>query len=36
MNVHIMKEGKNWAGVAYLDDGTMAVVDNAKRRQQTY
>jgi uncharacterized protein YacL len=32
MNVHIMKEGKEYGqGVAYLDDGTMVVVDNAKR-----
>ena len=27
-----MKEGKEYGqGVAYLDDGTMVVVDNAKR-----
>jgi uncharacterized protein YacL len=32
MNVHIMKEGKEYGqGVAYLEDGTMVVVDNAKR-----
>jgi uncharacterized protein YacL len=32
MNVYIMKEGKEYGqGVAYLDDGTMVVVDNAKR-----
>jgi uncharacterized protein YacL len=32
MNVHIMKEGKEFGqGVAYLEDGTMVVVDNAKR-----
>jgi uncharacterized protein YacL len=32
MNVHILKEGKEYGqGVAYLDDGTMVVVDNAKR-----
>ena len=32
MSVHIMKEGKEYGqGVAYLDDGTMVVVDNAKR-----
>jgi len=32
MNVHIIKEGKEYGqGVAYLDDGTMVVVDNAKR-----
>lgn len=32
MNVHIMREGKEYGqGVAYLEDGTMVVVDNAKR-----
>ena len=32
MNVHIIKEGKEYGqGVAYLEDGTMVVVDNAKR-----
>lgn len=32
MNVKILKEGKEpGQGVAYLDDGTMVVVDNAKR-----
>jgi len=32
MNVHIMKEGKEYGqGVAYLEDGTMVVVDHAKR-----
>ncbi len=32
MNVYIMKEGKeSGQGVAYLDDGTMVVVDNARR-----
>jgi uncharacterized protein YacL len=32
MNVKILKEGKEQGqGVAYLDDGTMVVVDNAKR-----
>lgn len=32
MNVTVMKEGKERGqGVAYLDDGTMVVVDNAKR-----
>jgi len=32
MSVHIMKDGKEYGqGVAYLDDGTMVVVDNAKR-----
>lgn len=32
MNVYIMKEGREYGqGVAYLDDGTMVVVDNAKR-----
>jgi uncharacterized protein YacL len=32
MNVKILKEGKEpGQGVAYLDDGTMVVVDNAKK-----
>lgn len=32
MNVYILKEGKEAGqGVAYLDDGTMVVVDNARR-----
>lgn len=32
MNVYIIKEGKEYGqGVAYLDDGTMVVVDNARR-----
>jgi uncharacterized protein YacL len=32
MKVFILKEGKEYnQGVAYLDDGTMVVVDNAKR-----
>ncbi|MBI4596103.1 MAG: TRAM domain-containing protein [Candidatus Tectomicrobia bacterium] len=32
MTVRILREGKEYAqGVAYLDDGTMVVVDNAKR-----
>jgi len=32
MRVFILKEGKEYNhGVAYLDDGTMVVVDNAKR-----
>jgi len=32
MNVFILKEGKEYGqGVAYLDDGTMVVVDNARR-----
>lgn len=32
MNVKILKEGKeSGQGVAYLDDGTMVVVDNARR-----
>ena len=32
MNVFISKEGKEYnQGVAYLDDGTMVVVDNARR-----
>jgi uncharacterized protein YacL len=33
MSVFILKEGKEYAqGVAYLDDGTMVVVDNARQR----
>ena len=33
MNVFILKEGKEYnQGVAYLDDGTMVVVDNARSR----
>mgnify|MGYP002629177517 CR=1 FL=1 len=33
MSVFIMKEGKEFnQGVAYLDDGTMVVVDNARSR----
>ena len=32
MNVFVIKEGKEYnQGVAYLDDGTMVVVDNARR-----
>ncbi len=32
MNVFILKEGKEYnQGVAYLDDGTMVVVDNARQ-----
>ena len=32
MRVFILKEGKEHnQGVAYLDDGTMVVVDNARR-----
>jgi hypothetical protein len=32
MRVFILKEGKEFnQGVAYLDDGTMVVVDNARR-----
>ena len=32
MRVFILKEGKEYnQGVAYLDDGTMVVVDNAER-----
>ena len=32
MNVRVLKEGKEEGqGVAYLDDGTMVVVDNAKQ-----
>ena len=33
MNVFVIKEGKEYnQGVAYLDDGTMVVVDNARTR----
>jgi uncharacterized protein YacL len=33
MNVFITKEGKEYnQGVAYLDDGTMVVVDNARSK----
>jgi uncharacterized protein YacL len=33
MNVKILKEGKEMGqGVAYLDDGTMIVVDNGKKQ----
>ncbi len=32
MNVYIIKEGKEYnQGIGYLDDGTMVVVDNARR-----
>ena len=32
MRVYVMKEGKEYnQGVAYLDDGTMVVIDNARR-----
>ncbi len=32
MNVYILKEGKEYnQGVAYLEDGTMVVVDNARK-----
>jgi uncharacterized protein YacL len=32
MNVFVLKEGKEYGqGVAYLDDGTMVVVDNARK-----
>ncbi|MBI5184015.1 MAG: TRAM domain-containing protein [Nitrospinae bacterium] len=32
MNVFILKEGKEYGqGIAYLDDGTMVVVDNARK-----
>jgi len=32
MKVFVLKEGKEYTqGVAYLDDGTMVVVDNARR-----
>jgi len=33
MNVFVIKEGKEYnQGVAYLDDGTMVVIDNARSR----
>src|ERR1700716_11043 len=33
MKVFILKEGKEYnQGVAYLDDGTMVVVDNVRKR----
>jgi uncharacterized protein YacL len=33
MNVFVLKEGKEYnQGVAYLDDGTMVVIDNARHR----
>jgi len=33
INVKILKEGKEMGqGVAYLDDGTMIVVDNGRRQ----
>jgi uncharacterized protein YacL len=33
MNVFVLKEGKEYnQGVAYLDDGTMVVIDNARSR----
>jgi len=33
MNVKVLKEGKEAGqGVAYLDDGTMVVVENGRRR----
>ncbi len=32
MNVYVMREGKEYGqGVAYLDDGTMVVIDNARK-----
>ena len=32
MHVYVMKEGKEYGqGVAYLDDGTMVVIDNARK-----
>jgi uncharacterized protein YacL len=32
MNIFIVKEGKEFnQGVGYLDDGTMVVVDNARK-----
>jgi hypothetical protein len=32
MKVFVLKEGKEYnQGVAYLDDGTMVVVDNARK-----
>src|SRR2546430_2286866 len=37
MKVFILKEGKEYnQGVAYLDDGTMVVVDNARRMISKY
>jgi uncharacterized protein YacL len=37
MKVFILKEGKEYnQGVAYLDDGTMVVVDNAQDDQQDH
>jgi uncharacterized protein YacL len=36
MTVKIIKEGKEYGqGVAYLDDGTMIIVDNAQKHQGT-
>jgi hypothetical protein len=36
MKVFILKEGKEYnQGVAYLDDGTMVVVDNARKMIST-
>ena len=33
INVFVLKEGKeSGQGVAYLDDGTMVVIDNARKR----
>ena len=32
MNIFVLKEGKeNGQGIGYIDDGTMVVIDNAKR-----
>ncbi|HET9495916.1 MAG TPA: PIN domain-containing protein [Chloroflexia bacterium] len=36
MNVHVIQEGKELGqGVAYLDDGTMVVVENGKRHMNS-
>jgi len=32
LSVYLLKEGKEYGqGIAYLDDGTMVVVDNARK-----
>jgi uncharacterized protein YacL len=32
MNIKVLKEGKEFGqGIGYLDDGTMVVIDEAKR-----
>lgn len=37
MNVYVLKEGKEQGqGVAYLDDGTMVVIDNARKHLGKY